>query len=247
MSSLPQPGHENQSADGPPDNREGDPAGSESVRGPKPTGQRRRRYAQKLQELYASVDANHWLAVATWFLVVPTWVLALDARETGDTARRAWIAPIMADFDRVRGVEQSGRMTVRILYQNTGKEPALDLNHREEGVAVSIAADWKESDIHFKENRTCEGLLPTPRGPTTFPSTQLASDYEYDINPARDGAKVYSEITSGIRTVYINGCFAYTTLNKPHQSGWCFFLAPEQDRPFSQWRFKACPTGHSAS
>ena len=174
---------------------------------------------------------------------------ALQASQQAlDRSQRAWIAPIDAQIDpETPLVAGAQKISFKVIYQNTGREPALDVNVNQAlGILpVPIYFDWSNAKI--PENTTCDGLYPTRGGETIYPSIST-TDHEYrDVFPEIDAEKTMKELISGARIFYINGCFAYMTIGAPHQSAFCFFLAPDERKMVAKWRFVSCRTGNWAN
>jgi hypothetical protein len=164
-------------------------------------------------------------------------------RETLVAANRAWLSPTAAEF--IVPLESGPNIDLHVIYENTGKFPALGFNHAEKAGMLKIPAgftDWDHIDVGA--NRTCDGLTPLDTGPTIYASVHFAGDLEYSTTMTPE---LYNEVLGGIRVLWLNACFAYRTFDTPHQSAFCYFLLPDAGIPRSKWRFKSCPTGNCAN
>ena len=138
-------------------------------------------------------------------------------------------------------------MAIRIIYEDTGKDPAEDFNHAEIGGAMlipDVVHDWDA--VKFPANETCKDLMPLTGGPIIYPA-QILSEVGYGISPLKHAQATMEEIEAGRRVFWLNGCFAYRTLGRIHRSGFCFFLRARYNKPIADWTFKSCPSGFSAS
>lgn len=159
--------------------------------------------------------------------------------------QRAWLSPELMEL--LAPIAVGSRIQLRIIYENSGKTPAFGFSHGEDGGALLVPDGFSDWDhIEIPENTTCRGILPLDTGPVIYPSVHFGNDLEYDATPKKDIAIVVNQIIAGRRILWMNGCFKYITLGKPHYSQFCYFLLPERDKPSEKWRFKSCPTGDNA-
>lgn len=142
---------------------------------------------------------------------------------------------------------EPGKQVVTVIVNtlNVGKEPAFG----EVNAALIDAASPNE----IRDRHACNGVSPTEGQATIYPSDTFGGTLSF----ARDFSKtptVMSDIIAGRQILFVMGCLAYTTLGKPHHSGFCFYLYPaigpetgvEFARPVSEWTFKGCPVGNYA-
>jgi hypothetical protein len=159
--------------------------------------------------------------------------------------RRAWLAPIAARIEPDSFVDNKNALVMTVDYQNTGKEPALDFNATGETGTVPIQAglsDW--NNMTFKDNHTCDGLYPKNGGATTYPSAQFVSHYRATL--VEGDEQITREVQLGERVLWVNGCFAYRTLDSIHTSAFCFYLEPNRTKPILNWQFNPCSSGNWA-
>ena len=117
------------------------------------------------------------LAIATGLLVwVAYW--QWDALEKTDrtlnatliAANRATLAPLTIEFDARNPPEVGKPVSLVLVYQNTGKEPALGFHDRVETGMTEPPPPGTPSDNKFGPNVRCDGLEPFPNGPVIYPS-----------------------------------------------------------------------------
>jgi hypothetical protein len=202
------------------------------------------------------VKFNGYLAIFTLLLVVVTaisvavlWKTDATLHETLVAANRAWISPqtvrLTSDIEI-----WTPATSIQVIYENVGRFPALNLNHAEEGGARAIPegfAEWEQLD--FGENHTCKSLTPLRGGPTVYPSQHFGGELTYELKPdqSRNPANVIQEILKGRRLIWVQGCFAYLSFEKPRESAFCFYLQPDVVRHIREWPFKKCSTGNHAT
>jgi hypothetical protein len=153
-------------------------------------------------------------------------------------SQRAWIAPITAESDPdtplIAGATQ---FSFRVIYQNTGREPALDVTTKEIVGAIPIQPafhDWKHLGI--PDNNTCDGLAPVRGNTTIYPSIYDTTNVRpYNGIPTGDPEKTIKEIIDGNLVLWINGCFAYATIESTHYSAFCFMFTPDDRKPLAKW------------
>ena len=87
--------------------------------------------------------ANQSLALGTWVLAfVGLWAL-WDNQTALERSQRAWIAPYAARHDEP--IQVGKDFPIQILYQNPGKEPAIDVADNFNGNIVDMikpGQDW---------------------------------------------------------------------------------------------------------
>jgi hypothetical protein len=218
--------------------------------------ERRRYYYRKTCKFFNNVlksrgKVEHWLALGTWALALVALLALWDSKDALEKSQRAWLAPITMAFDPDRS-PTSEKLSLRLLYQNTGREPALNWTHREKGGAKLFKDDFNDWDnIDFAENKTCDNLTPRATSPSVYPSPggQWAESYYVDAVPDQNinAAALLAQVRSRERILWINGCFAYTTIDKPHFSAFCYYLYPDRVLSFDRWKFRECPSGHWAN
>jgi hypothetical protein len=176
--------------------------------------------------------------------------LAQAAVQQSDTAKltlvanqRAWIAPVLAQLTKPVGALSPAGL--RIIYENTGRQPALGFTHAEQGGGILFdGKNWEA--LRVGENTTCQNLKPEEGTNVVYPSVHFGNSFDYDVMPSKDEAAFANQILNGSRILWINGCFAYRTFGEKHKSAFCFYLLPAPEKPMSTWTFRNCPTGNFA-
>ena len=158
-------------------------------------------------------------------------------------ANRAWIAPVNAILE---GPLIKGQpVPVEVIYQDTGKGPALDNNNSgDTGITMPMsAAEAAEQQLvgPFRDTgNKCVGLKPKSGGPAIYPTGNVQMSIERTV-PADDF------LLSGSRTFYVEGCFAYRTMGEVHDSSYCFWLGPHIDPVTKLRQFQTCVGGFQAN
>ena len=169
-----------------------------------------------------------------------------EMRESG----RAWVSPTNATLDRP--ISAGFPLGFHVLYQNTGREPALALNQLVISDTFSNVPPIQNWDNIPVRNDTCDHVDPREGGQVVYPSGGQVlggNAYSYDARLVdKPFAKlIYDAVVAKTVVFYVKGCFAYTTVNKIHKSGFCYFLRPPNEQIGQQWEFKICPKGNSAN
>ncbi|MGC2412835.1 MAG: hypothetical protein WA459_09115 [Stellaceae bacterium] len=179
------------------------------------------------------------------------WIFWGQLQEMNEE-QRAWIAPAMMELDRQ--LKDGPPLLVSVLYFNTGKYPALDISHHEEGHIYNTPNGWDDWDnMVLVPNTTCDAIFPIVGRDVAYPAAGIAAKIDYRVIAEGKGseagittADIIKDIIKRDRTFYVNGCFAYDSLGRARYSAYCFFLATDRDFPVEQWRFKNCPSGNWA-
>jgi hypothetical protein len=155
------------------------------------------------------------------------------ASDTLVAANRAWISPIGMGFDGV--VEIGKEVEIYVLYGNTGKEPARDINviaHDYFTKPPGSTEGW--DNIIVQKNVMCTQIYPST--PNTFRhSFRIEKDW------------INADVQNIVLAWYVQGCFIYRTFNQIKESAFCFFLYPRQGRPMNQWIWRVCSGGNHAT
>jgi hypothetical protein len=158
--------------------------------------------------------------------------------------QRAWVAPVVAVLDEPISVGKPIKYGIQ--FQNTGKQPGLDGNILLEFSgfieAPTEGKTWFDN-VPRIPNTVCQ-RTPTIPGylaiyPTynSSPMSHFTSAGPIDLQPIIDGK----------RSFFVQGCYTYKTVGKPHSSAFCFFLEPDTNKPSDRWSFKFCPGGNDAN
>jgi hypothetical protein len=170
-------------------------------------------------------------AVATILLAIITGALAyiavLQYRTTNNTdttlhdtlvaANRAWLAPVgVATFGEITGDKD---IQLNIYFENVGKGPALHMRSAFWGGTTpnTNVADYES--ISLGENKTCDGLV-SENETVIFPSPGRLTWVMSNI--ARK--TILPSIQAGAGVLYLQGCFAYQTMNEIHHTWFCMVV-----------------------
>jgi hypothetical protein len=158
-------------------------------------------------------------------------------------SNRAWVAPVMTQ--RVEPIVAGKKLTIRVIYGNPGKEPALDTNQQMVFRTGRTTLDTNSEFVamEIEPNLTCEGLTPRQGALAVYP-TAFGSSYFWTATSPFD---ISQDVIDRKEAIYINACFAYRTFERGHQSGFCIFLLPKLGKPPDQWEFSFCPSGNFAN
>jgi hypothetical protein len=201
-------------------------------------------------------------ALATVLLAIVTGLLAWIAywqyialensdrtlNETLVAANRATLAPLAVEFDARNPPEVGKPVSLILMYQNTGKEPALGLHNRIETGMMEPPPPGIPPDNKFGPNVQCDGLEPLPNGPVIYPSglrqwaTAIGVPKDTISERLIQGPIQIPELWS-IFIPYVRGCMAYKTFGKTHRSGYCFFLYLEPGKKITDLVFRTCADG----
>jgi hypothetical protein len=144
------------------------------------------------------------------------------------SASRAWVGPLTATVNQV---QKDKPIEGIVQYQNTGREPGIDLYPSVRTKAYSTE-EWNNGTA-AKEIVTlaqaCLGVddANLPHGlqvvyPTTgFQSYQI--HFDTSQGPESDKVIVSDDLIAGKLVFKIQGCFMYRTISSVHHSSYCYF------------------------
>jgi hypothetical protein len=144
-----------------------------------------------------------------------------SSRAALERSQRAWIAPIDAEIDpNTPLVLGATKISFRVVFQNTGKEPALDLTVNQQSGASHVPVGFSDWDkLSIPKNITCDDLTPVQGNMTVYPSGASQPYYlYYNGIPDKDAETSIREILTGVLVVWVNGCLVYRTIDTSHQS-----------------------------
>jgi hypothetical protein len=125
---------------------------------------------------------------------------------------------------------------IKIMYQNPGKEPAIDVSDNFTGDKVdTIKSGEGWGTLVIPSNHSCDGATPRKGQWVVYPSAINERHF------AVVAEKVDQPLASGTKVLYIQGCFIYSTFGKRHRSSYCFYQEPVPDQPSEKWPLKNCP------
>lgn len=147
-----------------------------------------------------------------------------DANMATVEANRAWIAPRGLYID----YEHSSKRNIALLveYENTGKEPALNLTFNQyiDDFAGGAPASNNQSAPAIKPNKTC--IAPIKGHPPSFPIRQGGNEGMMLAMNSAGFLGNFPAMLAGDRTLYFEGCFSYVTFFTTHRSAFCYYLKP---------------------
>jgi len=213
---------------------------------------------------------DKWIAAATVVIAIATVVQGYEVvTGSGDThnlalaalaANRAWLAPVSIHLGSP--LENGLPVKYQIRIANTGREPALGVTWHvvpRKIVYIPSNSGNGESDIDMGRNITCDGTQPKPTdGYVIYPQIEsTTSVVPLDISNTPSNRQMIDAVLNKTGSLLIEGCFAYRTGGGPHTSAFRFFLrdipdqrsfvAGENGKPDTGWRFNYSPVGNSAN
>jgi hypothetical protein len=154
-------------------------------------------------------------------------------------SNRAWLGPIDAILN---GPIQTGQqIKVLIVFENTGKEPALDVSNIAGGgitmpfSAAEAAQQQRTGPFGGVPFNACAQVAPQDGYPAIFPTATRHMQADIQQTFIADEA-----ILNGSRTFFVHGCAAYRTMGEIHTSEYCFWLGPRVDPKNGLRIFQPC-------
>jgi hypothetical protein len=193
---------------------------------------------------------TRWLvvvgAITTAVLALQTCILKNQLTETR-LEQRAWIAPerIIAPENFQQGKDEPA--AIGLAFQNTGKEPAFDVNV-EGGLDIIEGVKWRDNSFmqakvrELLKNRTCKDIDTLPNGRTVFPG-QHPSVLD-DLEQEKAFKAAHPE--NGYLAVVV-ACFVYRTMDEIHWSEFCGVLAPPNRSNDNKWQTVFCGVHNRAN
>jgi hypothetical protein len=169
-------------------------------------------------------------------------------------ANRAWIAPSQMGLNRP--LEEAGPLTVILLAENTGREPAIDVVYAFNAFLIPYIREGSEPVSMPDHNNTCSGLHPEPTGGTViYPGkTNVQIVHGFEDNPAN--RTLVGNVLARTASLIVEGCIAYRTYGSVHTSKFRFFLRDVEGAPSCgriapdeincRWRFNVTDLGNEA-
>jgi len=194
--------------------------------------------------------AVNTIAILTAVLAILAFLQWQTLEKTDHTLRlqqRAWVAPIHAELDWQHGSFSEGsRLNTVIRYGNLGREPAIWFVAEQKAKTFPSPSDneYKSWSTTFTPDRIegiCKRVSADSSGLVVYPS----GPRDYDFGSSTDEFAITPAIMRGAEILYIEGCFAYRTLETEHKSQYCFMLVPRGSDP-KQWKFIDCIRGNTA-
>jgi hypothetical protein len=158
---------------------------------------------------------------------------------------RAWISPeqIVAPENFQEHKDEDAAIGLR--FQNTGKEPAFDLNNLM-GVDVIDGPKWRDNDFMRGKVRdmlgggSCDDLGTSSDGRTIFPGQHAGFLMDLDHEKALRGS------TDPNYLVMVVSCFAYQTTTGVHRSQFCGVLGHPNRSNDNKWQTIFCGVNNRA-
>jgi hypothetical protein len=149
------------------------------------------------------------LFFATILSVIILWRTDRTLHETIEASNRAWVSVVEARLDSIpaKGVPILGG----IVFQNTGKSPALQVNYMM--FIQGLPADAKET----LQDDVCRSV--PPGASAIFPSEKHAISFPY----GKEGVPT-SDVMEGKTIFFWRGCFTYETFERRHHTRFCYYL-----------------------
>jgi hypothetical protein len=187
-----------------------------------------------------------WMTILT---AIATCALAFFGYWTLEASTRAWVGPTEA----IATIDDSGLVTIKITYKNSGREPALQFGD-------DWADDWagvvdddrfnfdfydkcKSDGVRGRCSERAERWQHECEQKNLFQDRVAFPDFSYV--EYKKGLRVEKEDKN--RIVVVQGCFVYrsqtTFFNPLHRTAFCYFYRVGQ----LEAQMRACPAGNSAT
>jgi hypothetical protein len=138
-------------------------------------------------------------------------------------------------------------MKVSIIFENTGRAPALDVsNSAGEGITSPLSqreAAQQQNTGPYRGTAKPECDIPHTDYPAVFP----AANRPIEADVPRAFSVADDSLIKGARTFYVYGCAAYRTMNEVHTSQYCFWLGQKIDQTTGLRKFQPCLGGLGAN
>ena len=210
-------------------------------------------------------------AISNMFLVLLTVAAVIVAGKTFYHTQRAWIAPAGAE---IVGTPILGKpLTIRLKFENTGKEPArkvafanMEVHLIPWGIGHGDVPHFDPELYQWPASLSCatDGIVLRD-GATYFP-VQFGDPYQRIVHAFvggkslvsfRDGAReidtssVPQEVFDKQLTFLVRGCINYETDTlfwwaTKHATAYCFYVYPFRKVDFWEGDFAFCPTSGTA-
>ena len=135
--------------------------------------------------------------------------------------------------------------SIEMLITNVGRSPATKTNIIINSGTALIDA-LKPGHTLTQPNISCLGIEPKPGGQVYYPNHNSTIDSVIIPTNQEPFISDLSDIRSGKRIIYVEGCIVYVTGNVIHHSEYCLYLRPIPAENPTGWRSVACPNGNDA-
>jgi hypothetical protein len=153
---------------------------------------------------------------------------------------RAWIGPSSAKFDAPPSVGKDIEVTV--FYQNTGRQPAQSLvveattfigTDEEIQKGVIMSRILSDTEACFTKQSRADAWV-------AYPTIGLGS---YWLITKFDKALIDQNVIDNKSTLFLDGCFIYSSFEQTRHSAFCFFFNSKTTKPES---LNFCLSGNRA-
>lgn len=140
--------------------------------------------------------------------------------------QRAWIAPRNATLSAEPKIGVS--LNVVISYDNPGREPATDFSYAVDAFTAlpeRVTADEGKLRIYEKMCKNKTKALPGQEsGLDVFPSSGFSPPRNLTIHLRE--SMIDEATIAGEKLLFVQGCFAYKTINMSQRSYFCYYYRP---------------------
>jgi hypothetical protein len=160
------------------------------------------------------------------------------------SASRAWLGPLTAT---INSVQKDKGLEGIVQYQNTGREPAIDVFQSVFGKTYPLES-WKNEEAAKDIGALASGCLAiTDVGhglQVVYPNTGFSAyQIHFDTSKAPGIVIVDDDMIAGKTIFKVQGCFVYRTIETIHHSAFCYFY---QGNYTSLPNLNICNVGNAA-
>ena len=164
------------------------------------------------------MKADGWNAIATIMLVV-VGIWGIFATENSlELSERAWLGSSGSMVSLQPTAAQP--LHYVLLFMNSGKEPALDLNFAQDSGSIEVPPNDDLANAVTRDNVTCDNLMPLKGGGVVLPGAGL----QRGIDTGRGAHPIFvnDDVLKGRHYIYTQGCVAYRSFGRVHHTSFCF-------------------------
>jgi hypothetical protein len=158
-------------------------------------------------------------------------------------AQRAWVGPRNASIAADPAIGKPVEITIE--YQNSGREPATGFFYFVEpfGMLPAEEADGTLAVKIHSYMKACQDTKEWPGGSVVYPSSSgFGGGYTLSIKTTDNF--IEEAMINGEKTIIVQGCFVYKTLEAPKHSYFCYFYR----QGFTKIQnLNICLAGHDAN
>lgn len=164
--------------------------------------------------LAVATVALDWIAFWQWAALDHT---DKTLKDTLVAANRAWIK--VSGMNTLGDIRDQNDFKADIYYDNVGKGPATSANASFNGGTAPFPDGFDFSmPVSVGPNHTCDGLLPDRNGLAIFPDI---GEKQF-LNTTIPRKIILPSVILNKGALYVQGCFAYETMNEMHKTWFCF-------------------------